>query len=227
MLEVVASLDSYMNSDNPDTNYEPGQVIHFGPVFLGGGKDLRQRPIGNFNVSALAGSAVNSAKLRRYTWGITNGGFAATIYRCKQPDTWVESEVTWNDYKLNAAWLAPGGDVDNIIPTPVGYIEATTVGFHEITGLKGLVEDAVANRSNIVSLIIVADDENPGVTHEVNWYDRLLAITARRWRLVIDFASPDPGRRGGQRSRFGAGALTARPASPTSGAAPHRPHAAR
>ena len=135
--------------------------------------------------------------------------------------------MTWNEYELSTLWTVAGGDYDPVTPAPVAYTEATEVGFHEIAGLKELVKDALASRGGIVSIIVRADDEAPLSTKLASWHDRLQATAARRWRLVIDYTPPDPGRRGGQRSRFGAGALAARPASPTSGAEPQRPRAAR
>lgn len=221
-LTVQCQIDSYMQTPQQDTNFGGDSVILLGATYAGPTKTFLDRPIANFDVGALAGQQINTAKLVRSIVSLAGGGFAAHIFRCTRPATWTELGVTWKKYDGTTEWTTHGGDWDAAVPTPVPYAEATAFGIHEIFGLGEFVEDALTLRSGIVSLIMKADDENPGANHNLGWNARQ---TPPGWQLVIDHGSTaDLGRRGGAGRGAGATAHAGTPAArPRAGAAPASP----
>jgi hypothetical protein len=183
-------IDSEMNMEDPDVNYGAGGTCDWGVFYAGEIKTLLFRAIVNFDVSALSGRTINSAKLVRYIFSVQGGGWAATIYRCTRPSTWTEGGVTWNKYDGANTWTSEGGDLDETTPTPKTLTETSSTGRHEISGMGSFVTDALSLRSGLVSLIMRADDEDPGTTKYVNWHSKE-STGGGRWRLVVDH-SGDP-----------------------------------
>jgi len=180
-LDIAVTIDSYMNLVAPNTNNDTF-LVGLGGRYVGSAKYQLNRPIMNFDVSALAGKTINAAELRldveisqnpatggesrRGRWG---GATTCTIYRCTRPTTWTEAGVTWNKYNGVSNWTSAGGDFDRTTPAPAGFEMALATGMQVIPGLKGFVEDALANRGNVLSVIVKADDEAPGETHD-EWF---------------------------------------------------------
>lgn len=182
-----ATIDSHMDGvNNKDTNYGTDQTLFNSITYLGGDKAFLFRPIGNFDVSPVAGLTINSAKLVREITSVTNGGFSAILSRCTRPADWTEGGVTWNKYDGTNAWTDAGGDFDDTgPPAKIDYTEPTATGEHEITGLKDFVTDAIDNRSNIVSIIMRHSDENPASTTGAQF--RSVDNGADIWHLVVDY----------------------------------------
>jgi hypothetical protein len=76
--------------------------------------------------------------------------------------------------------------VDQTTPTPVAFSGLPSTGVNVMTGMLAFVTDAIASRSNIVSIRGQIDDEDPGSTkwcaatwhgHPVSWAGPLLAVT--------------------------------------------------
>ncbi len=191
---MYASADSIMDGiATPDTNFGTWGLGEVGAEYAGGSKSRLWRAIANFDVSALAGQAVQVAQLERYVETVGGGGFGAKIYRCTRPATWTESGVTWNKYDGVNAWTAAGGDFDSSVPAPVGYAEALVTGWHTVYGLEDVLADALANRGGTMSVIMKADDEAPSFTHVVRWKAR---DVANPWLLRVTYGgAPAPGRR--------------------------------
>jgi hypothetical protein len=234
-LTVEADIDSLMTgvpAADKDTNFGSHIRIIHAVEFAAEAKSVWRRGIGNFNVSALTGLTINSAKLVRKLRTVNNGGQQSILSRCTRPADWVEDEVTWNDYSNGNAWTDEGGDYDDDgPPAALTYTEPSSIGTHEIAGLKEFVQDALDNRDGIVSLITRLSDENPEGSSTYTWNSK--EEGADIWRLVIDYtppAVPNPGRRGIGPSPFARGApairpaRVARPARTASGVAPARPH---
>jgi hypothetical protein len=162
-VQLALASDSWMNGVDPadDTNYGASIYLYNGSDY-GDGKTGMFRSILNVDVSSLAVATIVSAKLVREVDFVSVGNFAATVYRCTRPATWVESEVTWIRYRTGDLWTDGGGDYDDTTPTPVGFTEAAATGSKEITGLAGFVEDALASRGGVLSMILRPDDEDPG-----------------------------------------------------------------
>lgn len=173
-----------MEVNDPDTNYGVGPLL-CGSIFLGEEKTDLWRPIANWDVSSIAAETITAAKMRRYI-GVDYGAErAGKVYRCTRPADWVESEVTWNDYKSGTAWTTAGGDYDGVTPTPVGYTPSNGVGWQEITGLLAFVTDAIASRSNIVSVILRLDDENPASADAHQFHEG--GDPTYEWELVVEY----------------------------------------
>lgn len=225
--EAVA--DSYINKLLETDNFGSDTFVRHGPIYGGGDKATLERGIVNFDVSSLAGATINSAKMVREIWSIANGGQGGQLSRCTRPAGWVESEVTWLEYSNGNAWTEAGGDFDDTgPPAKITYTEPASTGTHEVTGLKDFVEDALDNRSGIVSLITRLVDEIQSETTSYFW--RSKEYGSNIWRLVIDYTPvlpTSPGRRSRRRTAFGSGAQAASPAQPATGIGPARPHRPR
>jgi hypothetical protein len=189
----VGAADCTMDKLYPDDCYKGQDRLGVGPQYNAGSKTDLFRAIGNFDVSSMAGAVINEAELHREIIAVNNGGFGAKIARCTRPSAWTEN-VTWNKYDGVNAWTAPGGDFDAGLD--FAYVEANALGDHVITGLGALIDDALANRSGIVSVILRIQTD-PGVTANV-------AFTSFEgvpdWRFLIDYtpaagAPAEPGRR--------------------------------
>ena len=190
-LTVDATIDSFMSETEADGNNGDQDFMVHDVVYSGEMKLQWRRSIVNFDVSALAGATINSAKLTRHIWSITNGGQSARLSRCTRPADWTEGGVTWNKYDGANSWTNGGGDVDDTgPPAKVDYTEPTATGDHDVTGLEAFVTDALDNRANIVPLITRLVDEDPGVTTQYAW--RSIEYGSDIWRLVIDY-TPSPG----------------------------------
>lgn len=229
-LTVEANIDSEMNPTDANGNFGDLELILMGLQFAGGEKLNLWRPIANFDVSALIGRQINDAKLVRHIVAVDGEQpWTATVYRCKRAEQWVELEVSWFEYAAGMAWDAPGaggaGDVDTVTPAPVTFTEASGPGDHEILGMKGFVEDALAFRNGLVSIRPQIDAEDFDGARQTSWYSKDKGSNV--WRLVIDYSPASPGRRsprdGARRSPLARGASAAQPARPTRPAHPIQP----
>ena len=183
-ITIVAELDSYMDGASGNTNHGAENALYNGEIYAGGSKTLQGRPIGNFNVAALASATITDAQLERNLTG-SPATFAATLYRCTRTTSWTENGVTWNSYDGENNWTTGGGDYDGTTPTPIAYTEPVTSGWHTLTGLGPFVTDAISNRGGIVSLIMRADDENPETNKYVIFSSR--EATSNKWLLRINY----------------------------------------
>lgn len=218
---AFATIDSYVRGvpgSAKDSNFGASTYLRLGAQVPGGSKVSLDRPIGNFDVSVLAGRTISSAKLVRRITTSSSGGANAKLSRCTRPAGWVEDECTWNDYADALPWTDGGGDVDDVgPPAAVTFAMSSSGGDHEIAGLEAFVTDALDNRSGIVSMILRLVDEDP----DSSTYELFSSKDngANVWRLVIDYVEPliadrrDRGRTPGRRPRRPAAAL--------------RPHAGR
>ncbi len=215
-LTVVASIDSYITPVQPNANFGADTSVIHGVLYAGANKVQWRRGIGNFNVSALVGAVVLSAKLvREVTSVIGAGGVLARLSRCTRPADWVETQVTWNNYRNGSPWTNGGGDFDDATPPKIDYAEPSATGAHEVPGLKPFVDDALANRGGLVSIITRLVGEGPGVTQEVSWRSREQGSSG--WRLVVEYEVPNAGRRSASPPAH-RGARPARAVRPATGA---------
>lgn len=208
-------------------NYGSAPSLRHVVLYNGGDKTTWERTIVDFDLSALAGKQLVAAKLVREIVNLPSAsGPAAKLSRCTRPGAWVESQVSWLNYKAGSAWTDEGGDFDDTGPPgALSYDEPTTTGTHEIGGLLPFVEDALANRGGIVSLITRLADEDPGVDAGAAWQAK---GQPNAWQLAVEYGSPDPGRqsvpRSGTKRR---GARPYAPATPRRALAPTSPRSPR
>lgn len=223
-LTVEPVRDTYLSGVSKNANYGAGQYSQARIVYVGDTKAAWERALGEFDVSELAGATIGSAKLVRHVWSLPGGGgHDAVLTRCSRPGEWVESQVSWNQYKSGATWTTEGGDVDDNVPGKLTYSEPTSTGDHEISGLATYVVDALANRGGIVSLLIRLADEDPDVDQGAVW--RTKEYGADVWRLTIEYTpAPDEGGRRSLRTgrRRPPALRPARADRPTSGLPPAR-----
>ncbi len=212
-------------------NYGSAPSLRHILLYSGETKTAWERTIVDFDVSELSTAAIIAAKLVRQITGVVSGnGPEAKLSRCTRAGEWVESQVTWLRYKSGADWTGAGGDFDDTgPPAALAYDEPTVTGEHEIVGLLPFVEDAIESRGGIVSLITRLSDEDPDADTGAQWFAKGLPLS---WRLVVEYAPPDPGRRTTP-TRTPSGITPAgperrphSPASATSHASPMRPHVA-
>lgn len=175
-----------------DQNYGGDAGATYGSArvaYVGGSKTFLFRSLANFDVSAVAADTINSASLWLHHYVATNTP-TAHISRNTRPSTWVEAQVTWNDYSTGNAWTAGGGDVDDVTPTEVTFSLAGSTGWQEVTGLKGHVDDAIASRGNIVALNLHLAEQDPGFDDGHFWRGgRYLSLA---WYLRIDYTPASP-----------------------------------
>lgn len=195
-LVAICSADNYLNTFDKNANHGAVPDMQMGPQYLGETKQSLQRPIANFDLTPIpAGATLIAAKLQRWIKAYAGIPFPATIYRCTRPDTWLEYASTWYKFDGVTLWTAEGGDYDSTTPAPVGFTEDTGSGLKEITGLLGFANDAILNRSGIVSVIMRTDVET-GPTKQTVWKSRANEYGDERWRLIVDYDLPQLARRG-------------------------------
>lgn len=207
-----------------ELNYGGAQALRHIVLYAGETKTTWERAIVDFDVSELAKATIIAAKLVRDISSLASGdGPEAKLSRCTRSGAWVESEVTWLSYTSGADWTNAGGDFDDTgPPAAVTYSEPATVGEHEIAGLLPFVEDAIESWGGIVSLITRLSDEDPGVDTAAEWFAK---GHLQSWRLVVEYAPPDPGRRSRPtRTPVGPSRRPHPPASAATRMAPTRPH---
>ena len=230
VLTLEPAIDSELNPTDATGNFGDLDLILMGLQFAGGEKLNLWRPIANFDVSALIGRQINDAKLVRTIYEVVGEPpWTATVYRCKRAEQWVELEVSWDEYAAGMPWDTPGaggaGDVDTVTPIPVTFTEATGPGDHEVLGMKGFVEDALAYRNGLVSIRPQIDDESYEGTRQASWFSKDNGSDI--WRLVIDYLPANPGRRsprgGARRSPRAGGASASRPNRSTRPVRPTQP----
>ena len=205
-------------------NYGSALTLRHIVLYSGETKTTWERTIVDFDVSGLAGATIIAAKLVREITSVVSGaGPEAKLSRCTRAGEWVESEVTWLRYKSGADWTIVGGDFDDTgPPAALIYNEPTVTGEHEIDGLSPFVEDAIENWGGIVSLITYLVNEVPNVDTGAAW--KALGHP-QSWRLVVEYAPPDPGRRSRPtRTPVGPSRRPHPPASAATRMAPTRPH---
>jgi hypothetical protein len=181
---IYPTIDSFMRFTQPDLNFGANVSESLGVNYFGAGKTILDRPIANFDVSALAALTINAAQLEIQLVLSGTGGWLAHIERCTRPAAWTELGVTWNKYDGATAWTTAGGDYDTVTPGEVNFNVPAQSGLLVITGLKAYVDDAIALRSNILSLILKADNENPGVAQQATWNSR--DASSKGWLLRVD-----------------------------------------
>lgn len=156
--------DSWMDYSFPTVNYGSAAYLLMGVKYSGPTKTGLRRPIFRFDVSSLPGGvSITTAKLTLEVIAYDGGGAGSKASRCTRENTWVEGEVTWDDYKSATAWTSAGGDYDDTgPPAAVSFSLPSSNGPFDITGLATQVQDAYDSRSGIYSIILRLDDEDPG-----------------------------------------------------------------
>ncbi len=128
---LVATADSNINAASPSSNY--GTVAEVNIVR--GGTASSERALFLFDFSPIpSGVTIKSAALELTI--VNNPGLDKTIavHRVAQTSnrSWVESQVTWQEYETGSSWTAPGGDFV-ATPTDTELVSGSAVATSVVT----------------------------------------------------------------------------------------------
>lgn len=186
VMTFQASGDAYIDGKHPETNYG-SEVSGVHSIAYVNEKSHWIRTWGEFDVSVLAGLTIVSASLYRKIIAVNLPDLAARLARCERPGTVVESEITWYEWASGEDWDDNGGDYDDTTPPVKTYTEPSSTGWHELTGLKAFVDDALENRNGIFAFISRFSDEDPEVSSQVTWRSRDYETEADRQYLEVNY----------------------------------------
>ena len=179
--------DSYMNNFSPTANYGGDTTFYLG---AGNAKTTPvRRPWIRFHLGVIpSGSTINSALLRFYAATAAASAELAYVFRCLRTYGVVESEITWNQWKDGENWSAGGGDY--YTGFYASFNLPTSQGSFDITGMKVLVDDAIADRDNWLSVIIRRGSESsPDAFIEI--ISKEESIETQWWpKLIVDYTAP-------------------------------------
>ncbi len=189
-MTYAPTADTYIFSGAPDTAYDTAG-LDVGKSYNKISCPHKSRILINFDVSSLPGETVSVATLNLYcyfdTASVTDTMYA---YRCKR--AWTEGG-TWNKYGGTNSWQEAGGKGADDIAAGLGYAtraSATTDTWATVTsGLAALVQDAIDNRSGILSLLIYAvGDGSPNENNKNTFRDSEYATAGLRPYLDVTLA---------------------------------------
>lgn len=157
----AASIDSHISGVQTANNFGSAVSLLIRVQRFGGVKVALERTIINFDLSSIPpGSTINSAEMRFEVWFV-EASAGVKFERCTRPSTWVESQVTWIVYSTGNNWTAAGGDKDTGTTVTDTFPSGTgTWAIATSAQLVSLVQDAIDNRSGILSLIGFLTDES-------------------------------------------------------------------
>ena len=188
--EIGCTKDSYMGAGAKDTNYNVTAYMIIGTT--GKGVNFACRAILEFDVSAIPATAtIDSAELHWYCELAAATNNASTLWRCTRTN-WLETQVTWNSYLTGSAWTAAGGDLAaaDSPETKVAFNLPTTTGWKSVTGLKNMVDYAIANTAGLVEIIGKLDDETAStINAHFSWRNEPFD-TEGAPHLVVAWTSP-------------------------------------
>ncbi len=189
-VRVYASIDAYINGKSPNANYGSQTYCAAGELYVGGAKSNWWRAIADFDVSPLQGLDLTSLKMRFNRTALTGQPFDAYLSRCTRPGQWTENGVTWNNYDGVNPWTTAGGDFDDTGPPAKITFTVSEDGLADIDDqlLLDFLQDAIDNRSGVLSCIIRNADEGPGVSQYTAWRTKESA-DPDRWSLIAQLAS--------------------------------------
>lgn len=183
----TAGKDAYITSSFATSNYGTDTNLYIQTT--SGKSPSYLYSLLEFDVSDIpAGATIDAAKFTFYCHtvnfggGFTNGGVARLLR------AWVESQVTFNDWKSGSAWTSPGALSDGNDYTSSGQVTwtaPTSAGSFDITGLASLVQDALDNRSGVLSVVVrrtSAPDSNG-----ILCYSSDHGTASQRPKLTVDY----------------------------------------
>ena len=173
--DIAAALNQTTDSVSPDLN---GVGFWQGVNVAGGAKAAVYRSVHKYDLSAYATATITAAELRLNVASVIGTtGFASTLRRVLETFT---AAVTWNKRDGSTAWLVKGPS------TPESATDTGKVTFNSptatgeqaiVANVLALVQDAIANRSNLLWVVFQSDDENVGSSAYYGGTDAVLRIT--------------------------------------------------
>lgn len=150
--------------ESPDVHFTGALFLHCYVFDWGQPKYNLQRSILAFDLSSLIGSTILTASLTLHAYSIV-GVTAAKLSRSSHAVLWSNTLATWNDYAAPNPWASPGGGEDDTTPPFVPFTTPSAIGLFTIDALAAHAQDALDNRSAMLSLIvrIVNETSVPGI----------------------------------------------------------------
>lgn len=151
--DAAAGKDAYLATSSPTTNYGTNPLMAVG--FQSGKSSFTYRGIIEFDLTSIPSGAYVKRSILTMVTSIAAA--TASPSHIKRLDTaWSEGTATWN-----APWTTAGGDF--VSDDEVAFNLPTATGTLDID-ITDLVQDAIANRSGILSLILKRDTEALGTS---------------------------------------------------------------
>jgi hypothetical protein len=166
-------------------HYGAAPTIRCVVLYTGEDKSSWERAIMEFDISTLDGENLTDAKLTLPVTNATNDGEVVFVVRITRPGDWSESLADWVHYEhTTGTWTDEGGDFDD--NTGIAFEIPASTGDLELTDSEVLTlcNDALDNRSGILSLIAYLADEDPAVDTALTW-------TAATTKLEITYGGAD------------------------------------
>jgi hypothetical protein len=149
--DAVDGEDSYVDKDNPDTNYDTG-AIYLETTGLVPTEFRSSLLKFTLPVSIPPGSTIRSAILQINFVAVGGLALPYEIGRCTKP--WVEDEVTYNSYATGSAW--DNGHIEGAGNTDTTHAVSgnlpTSIGWFPFADIKDLAQDALDLRDRILNL---------------------------------------------------------------------------
>jgi len=132
------------------------------------------------------GAVLSAATLSFYIYAWFASRDAAVEISCRRITTaWVETQVSWNHRTTADHWSAAGGDFTTTDMAVASTVHAT-LGWLNFNVL-GLTQDAIANRSNILDVLLRYTTES-GTSCSPYMYNKDYAVDPTRCpKLVVTF----------------------------------------
>ena len=144
-----STADSTIRAGAPDVKYGTNQNL-----LVGEGLDYRL--LLRFDLSSiLPGTVISRAVISLYIESV-NYQAGVWCYRLTQLG-WIESEVTYNDYKSATPWSNPGGDYTTT--DGVRNTGGRSVGNWEYYVVTNMVQHIIDNDGGIANFILIADED--------------------------------------------------------------------
>lgn len=121
-IEILPFKDSGIRNRYPWTNY--GSLVHGFCLDSDGPAHLPARTLFSFDLSFLPpGTMLTRADLTLTVYARSNVNTGKALWFCKLTRRdWIESQVTWTQYKAGFFWNTFGGDFTIIDPAPASYV---------------------------------------------------------------------------------------------------------
>jgi hypothetical protein len=184
----IGGPNNSINNGNPSSNGATNTVDLIGTKVAK--THTYYRELLRFDVSAIRSNCVvKAATLTLATdgFGIHAGtGYTFNVYRVTQP--WTANGATWNSYDGSTSWTTPGGDYD--LSLSDSCTPADAASNLVFANMASLVADAAANRSGLLSLIVIGPESSSGGANVADMITCRNDDQANRPKLVIDLTIP-------------------------------------
>lgn len=183
-----ASIDQYIDSSAPTTNFGANEQLYIGEL---NGVTAKTRALIKFDLSSIPDNAVfSSVTLSLFlTSDRSDNARTFAVYRMKR--VWVEAQVTWNQYSSGNNWQTAGGDGANDRElTNIGtrsFSASETLNVFVDFPLGPTTKDAL-DLGNGWIIIANTESDDGYVFRSSNWG----GTASERPKLTITYTAPNP-----------------------------------